>query len=69
MKKTASTLAIAAIVLFGASASNAQSVYGQLGTTGITLGYAKHFSDYNLRGDINFLDYNREWLCCTKPVR
>lgn len=61
MKKTASTLAIAVIALFGASASNAQSVYGQLGTTGITLGYAKHFSNYNLRGDINFLDYSREF--------
>lgn len=59
MKKITTLAAIVAtLTLFGASAANAQSVYGQVGTTGVTLGYAQHFDKFNLRGDVNFFNYS-----------
>ena len=36
------------------------SVYGKFGTTGLTAGYAQHFDKFNLRADINFLNYSRD---------
>ena len=60
MKKLVLALAAAA-ALCGAGAASAQTAYGQIGTTGLTLGYAHHFSNFNLRGDINFLDYSRNF--------
>lgn len=51
---------VATLTLFGASAVNAQTAYGQVGTTGFTLGYAHHFDKFNLRGDVNFFNYNHD---------
>ena len=58
MKKITSLAAIVSMALFSAHAAHAQSVYGQIGTTGVTAGYAQHFSAFNLRGDVNFLNYS-----------
>ncbi|WP_304350795.1 hypothetical protein [Comamonas testosteroni] len=60
MKKITTLAAIVAtsIALFGASTASAQTVYGQVGTTGVTLGYAQHFDKFNLRGDVNFFNYS-----------
>ncbi|GAB1387406.1 hypothetical protein MASR1M59_25540 [Melaminivora sp.] len=44
-----------------AGGAGAQTVYGQLGTTGATLGYAQHLGSYNLRGDVNFASYDRNF--------
>lgn len=53
--------AVALAALLGAGAASAQSVYGQVGTTGATLGYAQHLDGFNLRGDLNFANYNRDF--------
>lgn len=50
---------VAFVAMMGAGAVGAQTVYGQLGTTGMTLGYAQHFDNFNLRADVNFLSYGR----------
>ena len=60
MKKLIPIAAAVAAFLFGAGAANAQSVYGQVGTTGVTAGYAQHFGSFNLRGDLNYLNYSHD---------
>lgn len=47
--------------LLGTGTAGAQSVYGQVGTTGGTLGYVQHMDSFNLRGDLNFADYSRNF--------
>lgn len=59
--KKISIIMLAAAGLLGAGAASAQSMYGQVGTTGVTLGYAKHFDNFNVRGDVNFLNYGRNF--------
>ena len=56
--KTFAALAASAIALFGATGASAQTAYGQIGTTGVTVGYAHHFDNFNLRGDVNFFSYS-----------
>ena len=55
----ASLAAVASIALFSASAASAQTAYGQIGTTGLTLGYAQHYGAVSLRGDVNLMNYSR----------
>ena len=56
----ASFIALAAAALLTTGGAQAQSVYGQVGTTGATLGYAQHFGSVNLRGDVNYLNYSHD---------
>lgn len=60
LKKTiAAVLAISAAALAGTA--SAQTVYGQVGTTGFTLGYAEHLNNYvNVRADASFFNYSRD---------
>ncbi|QXL84562.1 hypothetical protein [Comamonas sp. NLF-1-9] len=57
MKRWMGMVAVAALA--GAGGAGAQTIYGQLGTTGATVGYAQHFEGFNLRADLNFLSYGR----------
>lgn len=59
MKKIA--LSLAAAALLGVSSAGAQTVYGQIGTTGFGVGYARHYDSFNLRADVNFLHLNRDF--------
>ncbi len=61
MKQLRILAAIAAVTLFGATTAGAQTAYGQVGTTGLTLGYAQHYGNFNLRGDVNFLNYSHDF--------
>lgn len=53
--------AVLLAALLGTGTAGAQSVYGQVGTTGGTLGYVQHMDSFNLRGDLNFADYSRNF--------
>lgn len=53
-------LAISAASIGGAA--SAQTAYGQVGTTGFTLGYAEHLNNYvNVRADASFFNYSRDF--------
>jgi hypothetical protein len=60
MKHTvAAVLALSAAVICGTA--SAQTAYGQVGTTGFTLGYAEHLNNYvNVRADASFFNYSRD---------
>ncbi len=54
-------IACSLAALLAAGAAGAQTVYGQFGTTGATLGYAQHLNGFNVRGDLNFANYSRDF--------
>lgn len=55
----AAVLAISAVAFAGTA--SAQTAYGQVGTTGFTLGYAEHLNNHvNVRADASFFNYSRD---------
>ena len=55
----AAVLAISAAAFAGTA--SAQTAYGQVGTTGFTLGYAEHLNNHvNVRADASFFNYSRD---------
>ncbi|WP_052223966.1 hypothetical protein [Comamonas testosteroni] len=61
IKQTIAVILAISAASIGGTAS-AQTAYGQVGTTGFTLGYAEHLNNYvNVRADASFFNYSRDF--------